>query len=405
MAFVGVGCGAVRPQPCYSVRAAERTCAIVVPVPAKTRRVSVVCLARKQDDEDAQSMFRGPLAPSSYSEDAKQDAKDRLDRTREDSAGSESLLLPEDEPVFELQDKGLEAMLTSAESRRELRRARRESRRAKTAKSEDGSRSATSEDPDSESPNDNATDDEELRGQDVVLSPEEADDPVKRLTRRFKMSRDELMMKVEADPDFMFQAEIAKDDTYDMTAAIIGAGQPREVGGGNTVYILPYLQNGHLIGLLTILLMTFAYNPGLPLTNLPDEFRGALARGLLVTFVVNSCLVLAVPREAALRRQPTAFWALKVFLLGGLALNELQTNIRPVKQTNFISGADKNKLQKALKSRDLPTMPADVSSSLPLSPPAAQPLKEKQSDQTPSLPASKAKNNSKQQRKRKSKKG
>lgn len=55
-------------------------------------------------------------------------------------------------------------------------------------------------------------------------------------------------------------------------------------------YVLPYLQNSHLIGLLVILLCAYVYYPGFPLTELSDDTRNILQKGLLVTFTVNSVL-------------------------------------------------------------------------------------------------------------------
>mmetsp|Transcript_8690 Transcript_8690/g.18526 ORF Transcript_8690/g.18526 Transcript_8690/m.18526 type:complete len:453 (-) Transcript_8690:22-1380(-) len=287
--------------------------------------------------------FKGPLAPKEYGlSDDSEEERDSVERLK--SARSEKRSVPSEiskeaktdeelkrevmeqalenvvdevgptglksepaqEESFDPQD--LDSMLQSTSGRKKLRRAARAAKRASAVEPKDGDDVPLSAD----------------ESGDVRLDANEVDNPVARLTKRFKLGRDELLQKVEAEPDFMFQKEVARNDTYDLTAAVIGAGRPTKEG----TYILPYLQNGHIIGLLIVLLCTFVYYPGFPLTQLPDEAREQLRHGLLITFVVNAVLAIAAVNEAKTRKQPVVFWAVKVFLLGGLALNELQTNTR-----------------------------------------------------------------------------
>eukprot|EP00308_Calcidiscus_leptoporus_P025655 CAMPEP_0119355666 /NCGR_PEP_ID=MMETSP1334-20130426/4473_1 /TAXON_ID=127549 /ORGANISM="Calcidiscus leptoporus, Strain RCC1130" /LENGTH=329 /DNA_ID=CAMNT_0007369553 /DNA_START=12 /DNA_END=1002 /DNA_ORIENTATION=+ len=109
------------------------------------------------------------------------------------------------------------------------------------------------------------------------------------------------------------------EEPYDWTARLIGRGLPNAAGA----YILPYLQSGHLLLVLVLLLSTFISYPGFPLTEVPDEYRELLRQGFLTTYVINTVAAVYSIGISAAKQQPVWFWCLKVWLLGGLALGEL----------------------------------------------------------------------------------
>ena len=110
------------------------------------------------------------------------------------------------------------------------------------------------------------------------------------------------------------------EEVYDWTARFIGRGLPNNAGA----YILPYLQSGHLLLLGVLWLCTLISYPGFPLTEVPDEYRALLLQGLGLTFLVNTATAAyALLVAAPAKEEPAVFWALKCFLLGGLALGEL----------------------------------------------------------------------------------
>ena len=111
----------------------------------------------------------------------------------------------------------------------------------------------------------------------------------------------------------------ADEDPYDATARYIGRGLPNKAG----VYLLPYLQTGHLLLLLVLLLSSLISYPGFPLTEVPDEYRALLLQGLSTTYAINAAAAVYSIGIAVRKEQPVLFWVLKVFLLGGLALGEL----------------------------------------------------------------------------------
>jgi hypothetical protein len=151
-------------------------------------------------------------------------------------------------------------------------------------------------------------------------------DAVRQLTEEFRKGNVEatsqLMREIEKDPDYMFQTGNATNE-YDMAAALIGTGRPNKQG----IYVLPYLQSGHILLLLVVLLCAFVYYPGFPLTELDDEIREWLKRGLSLTYGVNAVLAAFAYRAAKLRSQPPPFWAAKTAFLGGLAFQELRSNV------------------------------------------------------------------------------
>jgi len=312
--------------------------------------------------------FKGPLNPTQYTEEDEKDEKDEKEQNEQREAtkmddvvkkvvlaatdDSEAIELIMEEDVESgkkesLEKTDLEKILKNSESRRDLRRARRQRGMVSNTEGASGGDEETEEE-------------EEEAYKDGRLMGAEVDDPVKRLTKKFKIDRDQLMNLVAADPDFMFQSEVAKDDTYDMTAAIIGAGAPTKDG----IYLLPYLQNGHMAALAVCLVCAFVYNPGFPLTSLPDEIRDLLQKGIMITYVINFALALSVFQEAKIRGQSVAFWFVKVFLLGGLALNELQTNIRvlPEYEPVSVSPRMEKKMKKRAVNAELAEMKADFGS-------------------------------------------
>jgi hypothetical protein len=151
-------------------------------------------------------------------------------------------------------------------------------------------------------------------------------DAVRKLTAEFRKgsarASDVLLREMEKDPDFLFQTGNGTGE-YDLTSAVIGTGSPNEQG----VYVLPYLQSGHVLLLLVILLCAFVYYPGFPLTELDEGTTDWLKRGLAVTYAFNAGLAVLSYGEAKRRAQPPLFWAFKTAFLGGLAFSELRANV------------------------------------------------------------------------------
>jgi hypothetical protein len=111
--------------------------------------------------------------------------------------------------------------------------------------------------------------------------------------------------------------ELEPIDDYDLSAGILGEGRP-VMGIG-----LPYLQSCHTVVLLVALLCAFVEFPGFPLTNLPYEYREFLKQGFVVIYLINGALAFDSIKQAKKRDQSVFFWALKCFVLGALAHNEL----------------------------------------------------------------------------------
>lgn len=149
-------------------------------------------------------------------------------------------------------------------------------------------------------------------------------DKIRELTQAYRTGgkgADVLINEIEKDPDFMFQTG-NPDGEYDLASAIIGTGSPNKQG----VYVLPYLQSGHFLLLLTVLLCAFVYYPGFPLTELDDSLRNLLKAGLALTYAINAGLAVLAYKDAKKRGQPATFWAAKTAFLGNLAFNELRRN-------------------------------------------------------------------------------
>jgi len=113
------------------------------------------------------------------------------------------------------------------------------------------------------------------------------------------------------------EKELEPLDNYDLSSGILGEGRP-VMGIG-----LPYLQSCHTVVLLVALLCTFVEFPGFPLTSLPYEYRDFLKQGFVVIYLINAALAYDSVKQARKRDQSVFFWALKCFVLGALAHNEL----------------------------------------------------------------------------------
>jgi hypothetical protein len=119
--------------------------------------------------------------------------------------------------------------------------------------------------------------------------------------------------------------EETREHSYDPVAAVLGKGRPSRRFFGTLLG--PYLQNSHIVGLVTVLLCTFGYDPGNPLTNLSEDIRDKLRKSLLIVGTINLVMALQAWNEARRREQSTWFWFLKTMALGGLALRELEENV------------------------------------------------------------------------------
>lgn len=149
-------------------------------------------------------------------------------------------------------------------------------------------------------------------------------DAVKKLTAAYRAGgakAQQVIDELEKDPDYFLQTGNATGE-YDFASALIGTGKPNKQG----VYVLPYLQSGHILLLAVVLLVAFVYYPGFPLTEADDVTRDALKKGLALVALFNAGLSVFAYRAAKLRAQPPAFWAFKTAFLGNIAFNELRTN-------------------------------------------------------------------------------
>ena len=74
---------------------------------------------------------------------------------------------------------------------------------------------------------------------------------------------------------------------------------------------------------------------GFPLTQVPDEYRALLLRGIGITFGINLLCAIYSRGIAAKKEEPVNFWFVKVALFGGLALGELSEAVpMPTKPKN-----------------------------------------------------------------------
>ena len=112
----------------------------------------------------------------------------------------------------------------------------------------------------------------------------------------------------------------ADEEPYDLTAKVLGRGLPNKAG----VYLLPYIQSGHLLLLGVLILCSTVSYPGFPLTEVPEAYRALLLQGLAITFFVNAITAYFARGVAASKDEPQNFWSAKCLLFGGLALGELR---------------------------------------------------------------------------------
>lgn len=91
------------------------------------------------------------------------------------------------------------------------------------------------------------------------------------------------------------------------------------------------LTGRHIILLLTSLLCAFGYSPNFPLTSLPESYRDLIKAAIEATFAVNAATAVYAPFAAKARGLSPAFWVVKCFVLGGVALGEL-TSVAERKQ-------------------------------------------------------------------------
>ncbi|CAN0346528.1 unnamed protein product, partial [Phaeothamnion confervicola] len=99
------------------------------------------------------------------------------------------------------------------------------------------------------------------------------------------------------------------EENYDMFASLLGEGRGTFLGLPNS-----YLQSGHTVLLALCLLTAFVDYPGFPLTQLPQELREFLQRGLAVTYAINIAAAATSVGMARAVKQPWAFWAATPFV-------------------------------------------------------------------------------------------
>jgi hypothetical protein len=114
-------------------------------------------------------------------------------------------------------------------------------------------------------------------------------------------------------------------EEYDIIPSIFGSGKLLGIP-------VPYLQTGHGILLLVCLLAGFIYAPGNPLTEFPVEIRTFLKSGLGVVYSINTVLAVQAFFVAKGKNLPGIFWAIKTFLLGGVAYFEIRSAVDPTKK-------------------------------------------------------------------------
>jgi hypothetical protein len=111
-------------------------------------------------------------------------------------------------------------------------------------------------------------------------------------------------------------------EEYDIIPSIFGSGKLLNIP-------VPYLQTGHGILLIVTLLAGFVYAPGNPLTEFPVEVRNFLKQGLAATYSINAVLAVQAFLKAKSKNLPATFWAMKTFLLGGVAFYEVTEALDP----------------------------------------------------------------------------
>jgi hypothetical protein len=89
--------------------------------------------------------------------------------------------------------------------------------------------------------------------------------------------------------------------------------------------VLPALGRcSHLVLTAVVFLCAFVSDPNFPLTSLPVEYRESVKTAIAITYAINAgTAAYAAVVAAPARGLPAPFWAVKCFLLGGVALGEL----------------------------------------------------------------------------------
>ena len=105
-------------------------------------------------------------------------------------------------------------------------------------------------------------------------------------------------------------------EEYDIIPSIFGSGKLLNIP-------VPFLQSGHGMLLLVSVLAGFVYYPGNPFTEFPPEIRTFLRQGLGIVYSINSVLAIQAYFKAKEKNLPGLFWALKCFILGGIAFYEI----------------------------------------------------------------------------------
>ena len=172
--------------------------------------------------------------------------------------------------------------------------------------------------------------DDKAKEKDKDLSPR--GEEIKRVDRS---NREEYLRVLQLNPyadadDTMFL------DEYDMFPAVFGSGKLLNIP-------VPYLQTGHGILLAVSLLAALVYAPGNPLTEFPPEIRTFLKEGLMVTYSINLVLAIRAFGIARSKNLPGIFWAVKSFLVGGVAFYECTQAKDPAKinEPDFVKPSDR----------------------------------------------------------------
>jgi len=123
-------------------------------------------------------------------------------------------------------------------------------------------------------------------------------------------------------------------DEYDIFQSIFGTGSLLSIP-------IAYLQTGHGILLIILLLATFVYAPGNPLTEFPLEIREFFKSGLTLVYGINTVLAVQAFFTAKEKNLPARFWAIKTFLLGGIAFYEIKEARDPAKMNKAPDPSDR----------------------------------------------------------------
>merc|ERR1740130_2657216 len=162
--------------------------------------------------------------------------------------------------------------------------------------------------------------DETEDGRDTAVPPELARAPRLSPEEQKRQTAQEKLFELLTFDTIDDRVERSDEAAYDNTARILGRGTASQGGA----YILPYLQSGHMLLLVVLLLASSISYPGFPLTQVPDEYRALLQEGLVITYAVNAATAVYSRGIASAKQEPVGFWFGKIFLLGGLAFGELR---------------------------------------------------------------------------------